>query len=66
LPILSPSASTMIRSCQLRTVSMSGMCVLLVRGLAGVTDLGQPGERGDAPGAPPGPICCQRPGTRST
>jgi hypothetical protein len=37
-----------------------------VRGLAGVTDLGQPGERGDAPGAPPGPIWCLRPGTRST
>ena len=31
-----------------------------------VSDLGQPGERGDAPGAPPGPICSQRPGTRST
>src|SRR5215212_9501549 len=44
VPILSPSRSTMVAPCQLRTVSMSGMCILsllfVVGRLAGVREVG--------------------------
>src|SRR5215213_2720710 len=61
VPILSPSGSTMVAPCQLRTVSRSGMCILsllfVVGRLAGVREVGRPGERDDPPGAPPGRSC---------
>src|SRR5215218_5262360 len=43
VPILSPSVSTMVAPCQLRTVSRSGMCILLSLLLWLVAAVGRPG-----------------------
>src|SRR5215213_11517226 len=43
LPTLSPSRSTMVAPCQLRTVSTSGMCSLLWGLVVGVLPGGAPG-----------------------
>src|SRR5918993_4496772 len=62
VPMRSPSVSTMVAPCQLRTVSRSGMVhpLLVVWVLLLVVGLGWPGERDGAPGAPPAILCQSR------